>query len=45
MPKRLGVGIIRRKSRSEKPRKTTMTATVAISAFHQTQSFVCVSQM
>ena len=45
MPNRLGVGIIRRKSRSANPRKTTTIATVAISAFHQTQSFCCVSQM
>ena len=44
MPKRLGVGISLRKSRSAKPRKTTTIATVASSAFHQTQSFRCVNQ-
>jgi hypothetical protein len=44
MPNRLGVGIIRRKRRSEKPRKTTITPTVARSAFHQTQSLRCVNQ-
>ena len=44
MPKRLGVGIIRRKSRSANPRKTTTIATVARSAFHHVQSFACVSQ-
>jgi hypothetical protein len=44
IPNRLGFGISLRKSRSAIPRKTTTIATVAISAFHQTQSFRCVSQ-
>ena len=44
MPKRLGVGIMRRKSRSAKPRKTMITPSVASSAFHHTQSFVWVNQ-
>ena len=45
MPNRLGAGIIRRKSRSAKPRKTTTIATVASRACHHERSLRCVNQM
>ena len=44
-PNRLGHGIIRRKSRSEKPRKTMTTPNVARSAQYQAQPLYSLNQM
>ena len=44
-PKRLGHGIVRRKSRSTKPRNAITRANAASSAFHQGQPFCSWNQM